>query len=191
MTTVFALVPAAYLLGTFPSAELVARLRGVDVRAAGSGNPGASNVARLLGWKLGALVFLLDAGKGAAAAGVGLTLDGHRGAYILGIAAVLGHVFPVWRNFRGGRGVATGAGAAVVLFPLIFAVLAVVWLIITLGLHRASIASLVCVLAFPVLVLLTDHTTTDVVVIASVAVLVLLRHRANVARLIRGGEHRV
>jgi len=86
------LVPVAYLLGTFPSATLVARRRGVDVTAEGSGNPGASNTFRLLGWKAGALVFAMDVLKGALAALAGLAVDGHRGAYVLGVAAVLGHV---------------------------------------------------------------------------------------------------
>src|SRR6476469_707060 len=84
------LVPVAYLLGTFPSASLVARRRGVDVTAAGSGNPGASNTFRLLGWKAGVVVFALDVAKGAIAAGVGLVVaDGHVGAYVLGIAAII------------------------------------------------------------------------------------------------------
>ena len=81
---------------------------GVDVTKEGSGNPGASNVVRLLGWKAGALVLVLDAAKGAIAAAAGLAIDGHRGAWILGVAAVMGHIFPVWSKFKGGRGVATG-----------------------------------------------------------------------------------
>src|SRR3954451_1367031 len=86
------LVPVAYFLGTFPSASLVARRRGVDVTAEGSGNPGASNTFRLLGWKAGAVVFGLDVLKGALAAGIGLAVDGHRGAYLLGAAAIVGHM---------------------------------------------------------------------------------------------------
>jgi glycerol-3-phosphate acyltransferase PlsY len=91
------LLPLAWLLGTFPSAGLVARARGVDVSAEGSGNPGASNVARLLGWKYGALVLLADFAKGALATAVGLAIDGRPGAYVLGAAAVLGHTFPLYR----------------------------------------------------------------------------------------------
>ena len=120
VTAVFVLVPFAYFLGTFPSASIVARRAGKDVTQEGSGNPGASNVTRMLGWKAGLVVLLLDMGKGALAAGVGLALDGHRGAYILGVAAVLGHVFPITRQFKGGRGVATAGGVLVVLFPLAY-----------------------------------------------------------------------
>ena len=124
------LVPVAYLLGTFPSAALVARRRGVDVTAEGSGNPGASNTFRLLGWKAGALVFALDVLKGAVAAGVGLAVDGHRGAYILGVAAILGHMLPVTRRFKGGRGVATGGGVMLVIFPLLTLAMAVLWVVL-------------------------------------------------------------
>ena len=127
---VLILVVFAYLLGTFPSAELVARHYGIDVTKSGSGNPGTSNVVRLVGWKAGALVLIADVAKGGIAAGVGLAIDGHRGAFILGVAAVLGHVFPVWSRFKGGRGVATGAGVFLVVFPLITVGLAVVWIAI-------------------------------------------------------------
>src|SRR3954469_10179562 len=111
------LVPVAYFLGTFPSASLVARRRGVDVTAEGSGNPGASNTFRLLGWRAGALVFGLDLAKGAIATAAGLAVAGHVGAFLLGAAAVLGHMLPATRHFRGGRGVATGAGVVAVVFP--------------------------------------------------------------------------
>ena len=107
MVAVVLLIPLAYLLGSFPSAAIVTGAAGRDVTKEGSGNPGASNTYRLLGWKAGLLVLALDMGKGALAAGAGIALEGHRGAWILGVAAVLGHVFPVTRHFRGGRGVAT------------------------------------------------------------------------------------
>ena len=114
------LVPVAYLLGTFPSATLVARRRGVDVTAEGSGNPGASNTFRLLGWKAGALVFALDVAQGRARRRSSASRSTATGArYILGVAAVLGHVLPVTRRFKGGRGVATGAGVMLVIFPLL------------------------------------------------------------------------
>ena len=98
-----ALVPVGYLLGTFPSAVIVARRRGVDILSAGSGNPGASNVIRVLGWRVGAVVLLFDFAKGAAASGLGLAVGGRGGAYLLGIAAVIGHTFPFGR--KGGKGV--------------------------------------------------------------------------------------
>ena len=93
------LLPVAYLIGTFPSASLVARANGIDIRTVGSGNPGASNVARVLGWRRGVWVFVLDAAKGALAAGLGLVVDGRPAGYWLGAAAVIGHVFPVWQKW--------------------------------------------------------------------------------------------
>lgn len=186
---VLILIVFAYLLGTFPSAELVARHYGVDITKSGSGNPGTSNVVRLVGWKAGAVVLIADVAKGAIAAGVGLAIDGHRGAFILGVAAVLGHVFPVWSRFKGGRGVATGAGVFLVVFPLITVGLVVVWIAIARGLHKASIASLVCAFAAPILVIIYGGTTLDVVVVAAVALLLIARHASNLRRLVRGVEH--
>lgn len=186
---VLALVLLAYLLGTFPSADLVARRYGVDVTKEGSGNPGASNVVRLLGWKAGALVLFLDAAKGAIAAGVGLAIDGHRGAWILGVAAVVGHVFPVWRKFKGGRGVATGAGVFIVVYPGVTIVLALIWVIIARGLHKASVASLTVALLAPVIVIVRGGSALDIVIVCLVALLLVLRHASNLKRLFRGEEH--
>src|SRR6516225_8986427 len=126
MLAVLALLPVAYLLGTFPRAAIVARARGHDILREGSGNPGASNTFRLLGWKAGLLVLTLDVGKGAAAAGVGLALDGHRGAFILGV------------------------------FPLETVVIGAAWFAIARGLRKASVASIVCALAFPAIVAVRD-----------------------------------
>jgi acyl phosphate:glycerol-3-phosphate acyltransferase len=184
----FLLVPVAYFLGTFPSADLVARRGGVDVTREGSGNPGASNVMRLMGWKAGVLVFAMDMSKGAIAAAVGLALDGHRGAYILGVAAVLGHVFPVTRHFKGGRGVATAAGVLAVLFPLVLAILAVVWVAIARGLHKASVASVVCAVLFPLIVLARGGGKLDLFVTTGLAIVVIVRHFSNLRRLVRGEE---
>ncbi|GMU78683.1 MAG: glycerol-3-phosphate acyltransferase [Acidimicrobiia bacterium] len=189
MLVVLALVPLAYVLGTFPSAQLVARHHGVDVTKAGSGNPGASNVLRLLGWKAGALVLVLDAAKGAIAAAAGLAIDGHRGAWILGVAAVVGHVFPVWKRFRGGRGVATGAGVFLVVYPLLTLGLAVVWVVIARGLHKASVASLACAVLAPIGVVVGGGSTLDIAVVTGVAVLLVARHASNLRRLVRGEEH--
>ncbi|MGH8985620.1 MAG: glycerol-3-phosphate acyltransferase [Acidimicrobiia bacterium] len=188
MTAVLLLLPLAYLLGTFPAAGLVARATGHDVLREGSRNPGASNVYRLAGWKAGLLVFLADVGKGAIASGVGLALAGHPGAYLLGLAAVVGHMLPATRRFKGGRGVATAGGALVVLYPLIAVALAVVWFLIARVLRKASVASIVVVVAFPVLVAATGGTILDISVTTVLALLVLARHVPNLRRLVRGQE---
>ncbi len=188
MLLVACLIPVAYLVGTFPSAGLVARTQGRDILVEGSGNPGASNTFRLLGWKAGLVVLLLDVGKGAGAAAAGAAIDGHRGAFILGVAAVVGHVFPVTRRFKGGRGVATAAGVMAVIFPLDIAVLAVVWFAIARGLRKASVASVVCAVAFPLLVALRDGSALDLAVTSGLAALVVARHLGNLRRLVRGQE---
>ena len=183
------LVPVAYLLGTFPSATLVARRQGVDVTAEGSGNPGASNTFRLLGWKAGAVVFAMDVLKGALAALAGLAVDGHRGAYVLGVAAVLGHVLPVTRRFKGGRGVATAAGVMLVIFPLITLGMVVLWVVLARVTHKASVASVTVAIAFPIAVALVGHEAGDIIVISVMALLVVGRHVSNLRRLVKGEEH--
>jgi acyl phosphate:glycerol-3-phosphate acyltransferase len=189
MPEVLFLVPLAYLLGTFPSAALAARAKGHDITREGSGNPGASNVFRLLGWKYGLAVLLLDIGKGALAAGVGAALDHHRGAYILGVAAVLGHVWPVTRRFKGGRGVATAGGVLAVVFPLVMAIEALVWIAVTRGLKKPSIASVVCAVLFPAIVAIRGAGPLDLSVVGGLALIVIVRHFANLRRLVRGEEH--
>jgi glycerol-3-phosphate acyltransferase PlsY len=182
------LVPLAYLLGSFPTAALVARATGHDILREGSGNPGASNVYRLAGWKAGLVAFVGDFAKGAIPSAVGLVLDGHRGAYLLGFAAVIGHVLPVMFRFRGGRGVATAGGTLAVIFPLITLGLALVWFIIARGLRKASVGSIVVTVAFPVLVAVTGHEWGDVVVTSALSLVVLSRHLPNLRRLFRGEE---
>ncbi len=182
----------AYLAGTFPTAHLIMRAHGRDVTAEGSGNPGASNVARLLGPRWGLLAFTGDAAKGAIAAGAGLVFEGRAGGYLLGVAAILGHVFPVTRRFKGGRGVATAAGMMLVLHPLIAAGLMAAWVLMGKVLKLASVASLVCALALPVLAWsIDDRAAWEIAVLTAIAVLIVARHAKNLARLIRGDELRL
>jgi glycerol-3-phosphate acyltransferase PlsY len=187
MVVIACCVPLAWLLGTFPSAQLVARAHGRDILKEGSGNPGASNVARLLGWKAGALVLLCDFAKGAAAAGVGMAIGGRPGAFALGVAAIVGHTFPIYR--KGGKGIATGGGALIVLYPYIVIALAVVWFVGARLLHKASIASLLCTVLFPIAVIALGYHTWEIVIITALAVLVVSRHLGNIRRLLRRQEN--
>jgi glycerol-3-phosphate acyltransferase PlsY len=186
MVVVALLAPLAWLLGTFPTAVLVARAKGHDVTREGSGNPGASNVGRVLGWRWGAVVLFSDFAKGTLATGVGLWAGGRPGAYVLGFAAVLGHTFPLYR--KGGKGVAAAGGTLVVLYPLITLGLFVVWLIVARVLHKASLASLLITLAFPIAVALTSHEVWEDVVVAALALLIVARHAPNIRRLLRRQE---
>lgn len=190
VTLTAVLVLPAYLIGTFPTAVLVARAGGHDVTAEGSGNPGASNVARIMGWKFGLLVMAIDALKGAITAGVGLWLAGRGSAYVLGTSAVLGHTFPVTRGFKGGKGVATAGGMMAVLYPVIVVVLAVVWFLIARILKLASVGSLVVAVLFPVAVALTGRPAWEVGLTTALALVIVLRHLPNLRRLVRGEELR-
>jgi glycerol-3-phosphate acyltransferase PlsY len=186
MLAVALVVPLAWLLGTFPSALIVARAHGRDILQEGSGNPGASNVARLLGWRAGAIVLGLDFAKGAIAAGAGMFVGGRAGACALGVAAVVGHTFPIFR--KGGKGVAAAGGALVVLYPLIVLGLAVVWFVVARLLHKASLASLLATVLFPAAVAVFRYDAWEIGVVGALAVLVIARHLGNIRRLLRRQE---
>jgi acyl phosphate:glycerol-3-phosphate acyltransferase len=185
---IWGLLPVAYLLGTFPSAVMVARTKGIDITAVGSRNPGASNVARTMGTAWGILVFVLDGLKGAIPAAVGLVLDEPRAAYALVAAAVLGHMYPITRRFHGGKGVATVGGALVVLHPLVFALLTAIWVAIRKVTGKASLGSLVIAVGLPVGVALDGSPAWEVAAAGGLAALVLLRHADNIKRLMHGSE---
>jgi acyl phosphate:glycerol-3-phosphate acyltransferase len=186
-----ALVVASYLIGTFPTAWLVTRGRGIDPTRAGSGNPGATNVLRVAGRRAGALALVGDLLKGAVPAAIGWALGGHGLGVACGVAAVVGHVLPVTRSFRGGKGVATAAGRAVVLFPAAAAV-AIAGFAATIALTRtASLASIVAAVLFPAGAAVFGAPGREVAVLAACAALIVARHRANIARLRRGTEPRL
>lgn len=122
-TGVLAAGALGYLLGTFPSADIATRLatRGaVDLRTAGSGNPGATNAAQVLGTRWGIGVLIVDMAKGVVAGIVGMAVGGDGGGYLAATTSIGGHIFPVWSRFRGGKGVATSAGACLAVFPVYF-----------------------------------------------------------------------
>jgi glycerol-3-phosphate acyltransferase PlsY len=188
-----AIVLAAYVVGMFPSAVMVARTRGVDITTQGSGNPGASNVSRVLGWKYGVAVFALDAAKGALSAGVGWATVGRHAGYICAAAATVGHMYPVLRRygagrFRGGKGVATAGGAMFVLQPIVAPVLAVLWFAISRITKKASLASIVIIVLLPVGAALLGAPAWEIVAIVLLGVVVMLKHTANIGRLIRREE---
>lgn len=178
----------AYLLGTFPTALLAGRWRGVDPTAAGSGNPGTTNVLRTAGRRAAALTLLGDVGKGAGAAGAGWLVGGHGVGVACGLAAVLGHVAPVTRRFQGGKGVATGAGMALVLFPLA-AVAGVAAFVVAFALTRiASVASLTAVVVLPLVTALIGAPGWEVAALVAGGGLIVMRHVDNIRRLLRGEE---
>ena len=175
---------ASYLLGTFPTARLVVG-RAID---GGSGNPGASNAFRTAGRTKGAHVLLGDAAKGALAAALGLAAEGRPLALACGAAAVLGHVVPLTRPTRGGKGVATTAGMAAVLFPGPALAAAALWALTARLTNTASAASLVATAALPIAAAVTGRPTPEVLATVGVATLVFARHTRNLSALARGEE---
>jgi len=193
----------AYLVGGVPFGYLVARWRGVDILRQGSGNIGATNVGRILGRRFGILVFCLDFAKGALpvvatqrlAAALGETPQ-VLGA-VAGLAAFLGHLFPVYLRFRGGKGVATGAGVVAVLVPIPTALALLTWVAAVCATRYVSVASLAAAVVLCVgrLVLIPTPLAGENLIITVVcllaAALVFERHRANIGRLLRGEENRL
>jgi len=178
----------AYLLGTFPSAGLVGRWAGQDPTQAGSGNPGASNAYRTMGRRAGALVLVGDVCKGALAAGGGLVLGGRGIGVVCGLAAVVGHVLPATRRFRGGKGVATAAGMSAVLLPVPTLALALLWALVAKVTATASIASIVIAVAMPGAAAIAGRPPRELVAFGACGALVVMRHRSNIDRLRRGEE---
>jgi acyl phosphate:glycerol-3-phosphate acyltransferase len=148
-------VVVSYVLGMFPTALLVGRRTGVDPTTAGSGNPGATNVLRTAGRRAALLTLLGDGGKGALAAALGWAVGGHGLGVACGLAAVVGHIAPVTRRFRGGKGVATAAGMVLVLFPLVALVGAVAYGLAVAVTRVGSVGSLTAAVVVPVTAALT------------------------------------
>lgn len=182
------LVPLAYLLGTFPSALLIARSKGVNIMESGSGNPGATNVSRALGRRFGILVFVLDGLKGAISAVVGYLLAGHGGGYLLVAAAVLGHVFPVTRRFKGGKGVATAGGGMIALYPLIGLVMAILWFVVMKVSKKSSLGSLAITIGFPTALVVAGRPLGEFLAGLALCGFMVWRHWPNLQRLVRGTE---
>jgi len=188
----------SYLLGAVPFGLLMARvIKGVDLRTVGSGNIGATNAMRVLGKPLGIVAFLLDFAKGLVPtlllARYAPELDGRApllAASLAGVAAVLGHCFPVYLGFRGGKGVATGCGAIVGIEPLVFVAAGVVWLVFLLAFRYVSLASIAMGAAFPLAALALEPAPPFVAACALLTLLVIVRHRTNIARLRAGTEPR-
>jgi glycerol-3-phosphate acyltransferase PlsY len=183
---------AGYLAGSVPFAFLLARRRGVDVRQAGSGNVGAANVMRTTGIGRAIAVMALDVAKGATAVAlVYISSGGVLIAALAGAAAVVGHIYPVWLRFHGGKGIAVAAGVFAVLSPLATAVAVTLFVVIVWATRYISLGSVAATLALPPVAWYTGAPGTVVSVAAGTASLIVFRHRANLRRLTRGTERRI
>jgi glycerol-3-phosphate acyltransferase PlsY len=192
---------AAYFCGSLPTGLLVGKARGVDIRKLGSGNIGATNVFRMVGKGPGILTFIVDAGKGVLAVVLGHLFATKFGPgmnpAVAGITAavvcILGHNFPVWLKFKGGKGVATSLGVLIGLMPLSAAVGFGTWLIVLALTRYVSVASIIAALSVPVATGCLPATRGNIALLVFAilaALLIVVRHKTNIQRLIAGTEHR-
>lgn len=194
------LVVLAYVAGSFPTGVLLARARGVDLRKVGSGNIGATNVGRALGKKTGRVVLLLDGLKGLLPVlAVRLALPGEdRWIAATAVAAVVGHLFPIWHGLRGGKGVATTAGAMLMAVPIAGALMAVTYVVLRKLTKRSSVGSLAGTAVALAATAALGHAApwqdppgagrTFAIMAAAITALVFVRHVGNIRRLLRGEE---
>jgi glycerol-3-phosphate acyltransferase PlsY len=187
-------IGAAYLLGSLPFAVLVSRaLRQADPRTYGSGNPGATNVLRGAGRLAAALTLMGDAGKGALAVWLGRSVGdgGATLAIACGAAAFLGHVFPVFLGFRGGKGVATFLGVLLAFEPWLGLTCCALWLAVAFASRYSSLASLTAAVGAPLLLGLIDGADVKLGMVLAMGALLVWRHRANIANLSAGTETQI
>ena len=203
MFTIAVVVLVGYLIGSVPAGYLAGCIAGIDIRKVGSGNIGATNVLRILGKRYGYPVFLFDFLKGVAAVEMSILIfdiyhpAASRELYGIlgGVSSVIGHSYPVWLNFKGGKGVATTAGVVFALIPFAALVMCVVWVAAFQASRYVSVASIAAAIALPVTVgalLYFEQLNKPVLLYFSIwlAAVVIVRHRSNVSRLLNGTEPR-
>ena len=187
------LVVAAYLIGAFPSSYVVAKAtRGIDLREHGSGNLGATNAFRVLGWKAATPVFILDIFKGWLPTFAFPRIDDQAAwelALAYGAAAIVGHVFSIYVRFKGGKGVATGAGVFLALAPAAVGITTALWVALLFITGIVSIASIAAAVALPIAVVLLGAPALVNSLAVALSLFVVYAHRANIRRLLRGEEH--
>ncbi len=191
LPALIAVLSLGYLLGSIPFGLILTRMAGHgDLRQIGSGNIGATNVLRTGNKKLAAATLLLDALKATAAAVAAQAVFGANAGLLAGFAAFIGHLFPVWLGFKGGKGVATYIGTLLGVAPLMVAVFAVVWLSIAFITRYSSLSALIATLVIPVVLWITGAEEAAIVTAIMTAVS-WWRHKANIERLIAGTESRI
>jgi acyl phosphate:glycerol-3-phosphate acyltransferase len=181
---------AAYLLGSIPFGYVAGWMRGVDLRTLGSGNTGGTNAVRVLGPRYGLPVILLDVAKGVAAVELAIAVGGINLGVAAAAAAILGHTFPVFLGFGGGKGVATGAGATIGLAPIVGLLSVPIWLLTIALTGYVSVGSLFTAVAIPTMSVLFGEPPLVTGFLTVASLFVIYRHRQNIARLRAGTEPR-
>lgn len=182
-----------YFLGSIPFSFISSKYLGqIDIRKHGSGNPGSTNVYRVLGKKAGAFAFLGDFLKGLVAALIGKAILGSiDGGAICGMAAIIGHCYPVWIGFKGGKGVATTAGIILGLNPVLWVIILTIQFGLIFATKYVSLASIVASSMLPIISLLLNLPTTFVIYTFFIGAFIVYRHKANLGRLIKGEENKI
>lgn len=186
-----AVVLGGYLLGSVDFGVILPRLRGVDIYAKGSGNPGASNVLRSMGRGMAGAVVVGDLAKGFVAAMAGELVVGEVVGFASGLAAVLGHCFPIWHRFHGGKGVSAATGVIVWLEPLVGVGFLVAWVLMVAATKKASLASIIVAVSLVPVLVAFGHRAWALVWAGAMAVLIVIRHQANIRRLLDGSEFHI
>ena len=188
----------AFILGSIPTAYLAGRIfKGIDIRQHGSGNVGAANALRVMGKKIGALVFFFDFIKGFLPVFLlskfmtGVTLDPREAGLWLGVAAIVGHVFTPFLGFKGGKGIATGAGVLLGAFPALFLIVTGIWIAVFLFTRIISISSLAALVSLVAFSLFFQLKPSITIVFAMVCLFTVWTHRSNIARMIKGKESKM
>jgi glycerol-3-phosphate acyltransferase PlsY len=187
---------AAYLVGSIDFAVIVGRMYGVDIHQEGSGNPGMSNVLRTMGRVPAAMVFIGDTLKGTIGAAMGWVASGSpdpavHWAFLAGLAAVVGHCYPIFHGFKGGKGVATGGGVLLFTVPIVAVIEIAVWFLVFWLTKTASIGSMVIVVITIPILIWQGVTGLSLVWVALIIALVVWRHRGNIKRMLSGSEEKV
>ncbi len=199
-----ALILLAYVIGSIPWAYIIAKAKGVDIRKEGSGNVGATNVSRVLGKKWGVICFILDFLKGAIPVIIVRVLTSHgivcaNPDYLMilaAIATVAGHVWPVFLNFKGGKGISTSAGTIVALAPITLILCLAIWVILFKVFRYVSLASIIAAAILPLVGFALakygyEKNSTPVIgLFAVLAILAIIKHKSNIVRLLKGTEHK-
>ena len=188
-----ALILFGYLSGSLIFGELIAKAKGVDLRSIGSGNVGATNVTRALGKKFGAVVFFLDMLKGLIPTALAVTLKAPESLTVslVGIAAVLGHMFPVFHKFRGGKGVATAFGVVLGISWKPALILIILWAMALYITRFVSVASMLSSLSAIIVFLAMDYPPNIILMALIISALIIFKHRSNIQRLIAGEEPKI
>lgn len=181
----------AYLIGSVSFGVIISKAKGKDVRNYGSGSAGATNMSRVFGMKTAVLTFILDASKTVIATALGILLVGTHGAFVAGFFTILGHAFPAYFRFRGGKGIACLSVFILVTSPVCFLILLVIYLVLLFGFKMVSFASVMSAIIYPFILSMTSGFGLEIIAALLISILVVFLHRENIARIFNHEEPKI